>query len=276
MTSEADVTPLPVPKKYAVKDVFYTVQGEGLNTGTPAVFVRFAGCNLWSGRPEDRGKGDGDCARWCDTDFFKGMKLTAAEIQAWMWRQAKHRIGRSAARPWCVLSGGEPALQIDDELLNEIASGGWRIAVETNGTVTNTEMEFGADHVCLSPKRGTKLRMYGAHELKVVVGPEGGEGPAGWYDEELLALERRGRWGALFVQPLDVLLSDDVESTVLHHPTLPDVAQQLSGRPAGELKLAADQPSERHRRAVKRCVDFVQRHPRWRLSLQTHKYIGLE
>jgi 7-carboxy-7-deazaguanine synthase len=151
---------------YSVKEAFYTLQGEGAHAGLPAVFVRFAGCNLWSGREEDRGRGAGSCSAWCDTDFVgvngaHGGKYTAAaiaELVLKLWPQG-------SVRPRVVLTGGEPLLQVDAALVEELLAAGCWIAVETNGT---QPVPPGIDWVCVSPKAGASLVLREADELKVV------------------------------------------------------------------------------------------------------------
>ena len=150
---------------YSVKEIFYTLQGEGANAGRPAVFCRFAGCNLWSGRDDDRSKA---VCKFCDTDFVgtdgtKGGKYLTAESLAdiielhWTVQDRKRRI--------VVLTGGEPMLQIDDALVQSLHARGFEIAVETNGTV---KAIAGIDWVCVSPKAGSEVVVTHGHELKLV------------------------------------------------------------------------------------------------------------
>src|SRR5438105_6393533 len=152
---------------YAVKEIFYTLQGEGANTGRPAVFCRFAGCNLWSGREEDRVTA---VCRFCDTDFVgtngpgggrfgAAHELAQAVAAAWPW-------GVSArARPLVVCTGGEPLLQLDAELVTTLHDAGFAVAIETNGTRLQPR---GIDWVCVSPKAGAELVLQGGDELKLV------------------------------------------------------------------------------------------------------------
>lgn len=155
---------------YAVKEIFYTVQGEGANTGRAAVFCRFAGCNLWSGREEDRN--DAVC-KFCDTDFVGtdgsggGKFRTAAELadaieSAWAPTGVNHRF--------VVLTGGEPLLQVDDELVAQLHARHFFVAVETNGTIAPPG---GIDWVCVSPKAGAPLALGGGSEIKLVFPQEG-------------------------------------------------------------------------------------------------------
>jgi 7-carboxy-7-deazaguanine synthase len=150
---------------YSVKEIFYTLQGEGLQAGMPAVFCRFAGCNLWSGREEDRSTA---VCRFCDTDFIGvngtlgGRYASAADLAdriASLW-PAKDETNRMV-----VLTGGEPLLQLDDALIAALHQRSFRIAVETNGTV---EAPAGIDWICVSPKAGAPLVQTSGHELKLV------------------------------------------------------------------------------------------------------------
>ena len=209
---------------YAVKEVFYTLQGEGHHAGRPAVFCRFAGCNLWSGREADRAAA---VCRFCDTDFvgtdgtgggkFADAEALAAHVAS-HWPQAAGREGRFA-----VLTGGEPLLQVDAALTAALHGEGFEVAVESNGTVAAPP---GIDWLCVSPKAGAPLVQTSGQELKVVVPQEG---------LDLAALERLD-FPHLRVQPMDG----------------PD----------------RDAHTEW---AVRWCLE----HPRWQLSLQTHKVIGI-
>ena len=212
---------------YAVKEVFYTLQGEGGHAGRAAVFCRFAGCNLWSGREQDRT--DAVC-RFCDTEFvgtdgsgggkFASAAALAERIAA-HWPQAQAQA--QSARRFVVLTGGEPLLQVDAALLEALHAHGFEIAVETNGTL---EAPAGIDWLCVSPKAGAPLLQRSGQELKVVVPQEGIDLQA----LELLDFAQRR------VQPMD--------------------------GPA----LAANTDW-----AVRWCLA----HPRWQLSLQTHKLLGI-
>ncbi len=208
---------------YRVKELFYTLQGEGRNTGRAAVFCRFSGCNLWSGREEDRHKGP-SCSRWCDTDFrgtdgggggvFAGPKELAAKMAA-AWP--------GGGRPFVVMTGGEPLLQLDDSLVDAIHAVGFEIAIETNGTLP---VPAGVDWVCVSPKAGAELVQRTGDELKLVY-PQAGAEPERFAD---LA------FGFFYLQPMD----------------------------------GADR--ERNTRLA---VEYCLAHPQWRLSLQTHKLLGI-
>lgn len=208
---------------YAVKEIFLTLQGEGAHAGRAAVFCRFAGCNLWSGREADRATAT---CRFCDTDFvglddptggrFSDAETLAVAIAA-AWRSAEQ------AERFVVFTGGEPLLQLDAALLDAVGARGFTAAVETNGTL---DAPAGLDWICVSPKAGAPLRLRAGDELKLVF-PQAGLDPA-----ELIGLPFRHRW----LQPMDG----------------PDRA----------VNTAA---------AVAYCLA----HPAWRLSVQTHKMIGI-
>src|SRR5688500_18693585 len=214
---------------YAVKEIFYTLQGEGANTGRPAVFLRFAGCNLWTGREADRT--DATCG-FCDTDFvgtdgpgggkFTGAaQLARAVAEAWPAKAGSEE--GTPGRRFVVCTGGEPLLQLDAELVEALHAEGFDVAVETNGTV---RPPHGIDWLCVSPKAGAPLVVLGGNELKLVYPQEGAEPER---------FERLG-FEHFFLQPMD--------------------------GPARERNTAA---------ALRYCLA----HPRWRLSLQTHKLLGI-
>jgi 7-carboxy-7-deazaguanine synthase (Cx14CxxC type) len=207
---------------YSVKEIFKTLQGEGGNAGRAAVFCRFAGCNLWSGREEDRLLAT---CRFCDTDFVGtdgpgGGKFDSAfdlaDAIARTWKGP--RAGR-----FVVFTGGEPLLQLDAALLEAVHQRGFAVAVETNGTL---DPPPGIDWICVSPKAGARLRLRQGEELKLVY-PQNGLDPEAL--EELL-------FDQLWLQPMD--------------------------GPARAANTAA-------------AVAFCLEHPKWRLSLQTHKIIGI-
>lgn len=230
-------------RTYAVAEIFDTLQGEGLRAGSRSVFVRLAGCNLWDGRPEHRGRGAGACALWCDTDFAEPRlgKLTAAEIVARV--DALWPVEATQKR-WVVLTGGEPLLQFDAELASAFERANVWLAVETNGTVAlDDALRKQVDHLTVSPKLhadGSPPRFvqFEGDELKVVL-PGHDDPERGWTPEALAALRRAGRWGSLFVQPEDSI---------------------APGRYEGALSA---------------CIAQVRRDPRWRLSIQQHKLVGL-
>jgi 7-carboxy-7-deazaguanine synthase len=244
------------PKKYAVKEIFATLQGEGSRAGARSVFLRLAGCNLWDGRPEHRERGRGDCSAWCDTDFVGGRKLSSVEIL----KELNLAWGRGSG-PWVVISGGEPCLQLDEALVVALHDNGWKVAVETNGTIANPALAM-ADHVTVSPKRGGELVVTVGTELKVVL--PGGRNVtnlgAGWHDRELETLARLTSFEFYYVQPQDPIDSTLVQVSHLHKNIEGDAIAVAS---AG------------YARNLRRCVQFVESHPGWRLSLQTHKYIDL-
>lgn len=201
---------------YTVKELFYTLQGEGAQAGRPAVFLRFAGCNLWSGREDDRTTAQ---CRFCDTDFVGGDRYADAQALA----RAVAALWPGGGVPYVVCTGGEPSLQLDAALIDALHGAGFEIAVETNGT---RPLPAGLDWVCVSPKAGTELVVTAGDELKLVW-PQDGIDPAA-----LAGLAFRHH----FLQPLDG-----------------------PGRAA----------------ATAACVQYCLTHPRWRLSLQTHKIIGI-
>jgi 7-carboxy-7-deazaguanine synthase len=205
---------------YAVKEIFLTLQGEGMQAGRRAVFLRFAGCNLWSGREQDRA--EAQCT-FCDTDFVgldgeHGGRYEAAALAdrvAALWARGE--------RPLVVITGGEPMLQLDGTLLAALHERGFEIAVETNGTLP---APAGIDWICVSPKAGTEVVQRSGDELKLVW-PQDGIDPAA-----LLAWDFRH----FLIQPMDCVEAE-------------------AARAAAIALVMAD--------------------PRWRLSLQTHKLLGL-
>ncbi len=203
---------------YAVNEIYYTLQGEGANTGRPAVFLRFSGCNLWSGREEDRATA---ICQFCDTDFVGGTKYSSAEELA--EEVVGQWFGNGTSKRFVVITGGEPLLQLDQPLIDSLHKRGFEIAIETNGTI---EAPAGIDWICVSPKAGTVIKQRTGHELKLVY-PQSGIMPA--------ELERL-KFKHFFLQPLYG----------------PNTEQNT------EL-------------AARYCLE----HPRWRLSLQTHKLLGI-
>ena len=178
---------------YQVKEIFYTLQGEGANAGRPAVFCRFAGCNLWSGREQDRSSA---ICRFCDTDFvgtdgtlggkFLDADALARQIEAqWPAKDLEHRF--------VVLTGGEPLLQVDAALIDALHARGFVIAVETNGTI---KVPTGIDWLCVSPKAGAPWIQREGHELKVVW-------PQAEFSSLNLAALEAARFTHRFLQPLD-------------------------------------------------------------------------
>lgn len=233
---------------YAVKEIYYTLQGEGANTGRPIVMLRFAGCNLWTGREEERA--DAVC-KFCDTDIAgtdgpKGGKYASAadiaDVVAGLWPGGEEEgpgnreAGQPGNRVWSgsrdpgipgsrltVCTGGEPCLQLDDELVAALHDRGFAVAIESNGTVAAAS---GLDWICVSPKAGTELVQLTGDELKLVF-PQAGVDPKQF---EHLAFTH------FYLQPLDDAKRD--RNTLL-------------------------------------AVQYCKEHPRWRLSLQTHKLLGI-
>jgi 7-carboxy-7-deazaguanine synthase (Cx14CxxC type) len=215
---------------YKVKELFRTLQGEGAHAGRVAVFCRFTGCNLWTGRECDRAKGSADCSQWCDTDFVGtdgsgGGRFESADALAdvvhKVWFQSMHN---TRSKPFVVCTGGEPLLQLDQALIDALHKRGFEVAIETNGTI---EVPNGVDWVCVSPKAGSKLVVTSGHELKVVI-PQKGLDPA-----DLATLN----FAHYFVQP-----KDEGESKQTH---------------------------------LEDAIRYCMAHPQWRLSVQTHKLIGI-
>ena len=207
---------------YTVKEIFYTLQGEGANAGRAAVFCRFSGCNLWSGREEDRSRA---VCQFCDTDFVgtgpDGGRFATA-----------HDLADSIARAWrgdacgsrlVVCTGGEPLLQLDQPLIDELHDRGFTVAIETNGT---RPAPATIDWICVSPKAGAELVQRSGSELKLVY-PQSGARPEEFED---LSFDH------FFLQPMDGPRTDE------------------------NTRLA---------------IDYCMSHPRWRLSVQTHKILGL-
>jgi 7-carboxy-7-deazaguanine synthase len=177
---------------YTVKEIFYTLQGEGANAGRPAVFCRFAGCNLWTGREEDRA---GAVCKFCDTEFVGtdgdgGGKFRTAELLA---DEIATHWGDTPSHRFVVLTGGEPLLQVDKALTDALHARGFTIAVETNGTVAPPP---GLDWICVSPKADSKIVIQSGDELKLVF-PQDGVDPQRFTDLEFTHF---------FLQPMDNML----------------------------------------------------------------------
>jgi 7-carboxy-7-deazaguanine synthase (Cx14CxxC type) len=207
---------------YTVKEIFYTLQGEGRHAGRPAVFCRFSGCNLWSGLERHRAQA---ICRFCDTDFIgtgpDGGKFAQADALA--QRIADSWPATPGGKPYVVCTGGEPLLQLDTPLIEALHARGFEVGVETNGTLTAPE---GIDWICVSPKAGAPLEQTSGHELKLVY-PQPGLTP------ESVAHLNFDYW---YLQPMD------------------------SATGADNLQAA---------------IDYCLAHPRWNLSLQTHKIIRI-
>jgi 7-carboxy-7-deazaguanine synthase len=210
---------------YAVKEIYYTLQGEGANAGRPAVLLRFAGCNLWSGHDDDRASALCD---FCDTDFVGtdgpgGGRFAGATELAQAVAAAWPRAAPSRVQPFVVCTGGEPLLQLDELLIAALHQAGFEVAIETNGTRVPPP---GIDWVCVSPKARASLVLRSGDELKIVF-PQDALEP-----ESLARLDFRH----FFLQPMDG--PERVRNTEL---------------------------------ATRYCLE----HPQWRLSLQTHKLLGI-
>jgi 7-carboxy-7-deazaguanine synthase len=208
---------------YTVKEIFYTLQGEGTHTGRPAVFCRFAGCNLWTGREEDRATA---ICNFCDTDFV-GVGPDGGKFRS------PDDLADAVARHWpsvnghgkrfVVCTGGEPLLQLDEPAIRALHERGFEVAIETNGTL---EPPGGVDWICVSPKAGSKTVLRRGNELKLVY-PQPGADPEGFEADD---------FDQFYLQPMDG----------------PDLARNT------EL-------------ALQYCLS----HPQWKLSLQTHKFVGI-
>jgi 7-carboxy-7-deazaguanine synthase (Cx14CxxC type) len=210
---------------YAVKEIFYTLQGEGANSGRPAVFCRFAGCNLWTGREQDRVKA---VCQFCDTDFIGmdgpgGGSFKTAEALARAVRAAWPAATPGRVRPLVVCTGGEPLLQLDGAAVEALHREGFEVAVETNGTQVAPP---GIDWICVSPKAGAALTLQSGSELKLV-----------------------------FPQPL----------------ALPELFVDLDFQHFFLQPMDGPARAQNTQLAVQYCLE----HPQWRLSLQTHKYLGI-
>jgi 7-carboxy-7-deazaguanine synthase (Cx14CxxC type) len=207
---------------YTVKEIYFTLQGEGYHTGRPAVFIRFTGCNLWTGLEWDR---QNAICNWCDTDFVgtdgpNGGKYSAIEITniiSDLWPESQ------SSRPYIVCTGGEPLLQMDNTLIETIHDAGFEIGLETNGTILPPQ---GIDWICVSPKSKVDFILKKGNELKIVF-PQSGLNPR---QHENLEFDH------FFIQPMD---------------------------------------GEKQKENIKKSEEFVFKHPQWKLSLQTHKIMGI-
>ena len=207
---------------YAVKEIYYTIQGEGFHSGRPAVFCRFSGCNLWSGREEDRSKA---ICQFCDTNFWgtdgeNGGKYSLSDLVELIY----NLYPKNQPKPYIVCTGGEPALQLDEDLVLALQAKGFEVAIETNGT---HELPPSLDWVCMSPKANTDILVDKGDEIKIVI-PQKGINPE---DFEHFDFKH------FYVQAMEAEQWDD---------------------------------------NIKHAVDFVMGNPKWRLSVQTHKYLGVK
>jgi len=215
---------------YTVKELFPTLQGEGAHAGRAAVFCRFAGCNLWSGREEDRATA---ICQFCDTDFvgsdgFGGGKFETATLLADAIETAWRSTSAGPQQRYVVFTGGEPLLQLDEELITALHQKGFEVAIETNGTI---KVPKGIDWVCVSPKAGSELIVLQADELKLVI-PQNEHQQL----EKLMARFEGMDYRNRFLQPMD----------------------------GSNLKSNTEL-----------AVSLCQKRPLWRLSLQSHKLIGI-
>ncbi|MBS0471792.1 MAG: 7-carboxy-7-deazaguanine synthase [Proteobacteria bacterium] len=206
---------------YSVKEIYYTLQGEGAQTGRAAVFLRFAGCNLWTGLERDRSRA---VCQFCDTDFVGtdgpgGGKFQSAEALA----EAVASQWPGGARPYVVCTGGEPLLQLDEAAIAALHAKGFEVGIETNGTQSAPS---GIDWICVSPKGGAELVLKRGNELKLIY-PQAGAEPERY---DALGFDH------FFLQPMD------------------------------DATRAAN---------INAAIDYCLAHPKWRLSLQTHKLTGI-
>ncbi|MBO99842.1 MAG: 7-carboxy-7-deazaguanine synthase [Candidatus Marinimicrobia bacterium] len=208
---------------YSIKETYFTIQGEGFHTGRSAVFVRFAGCNLWSGHEKDRAKA---LCKFCDTDFV-GIDGPGGGKFATASKLADHILSKwpkgTNTEPFVVCTGGEPLLQIDSELVEALHDNKFEIAIETNGTIKPPQ---GIDWICVSPKAESDVLINKGDELKLVYPQEGAE-PSKYEHLE---------FDYFSLQPMD---SDQLEEN------------------------------------TKKTIEYCNQHPLWRLSLQTHKFLGI-
>jgi len=206
---------------YTIKEIYFTQQGEGYHTGRPAVFLRFTGCNLWTGFKIDR---ESAICHWCDTDFVGmdgpyGGKYSADQIAETIQRMWPE----NEKKPYLVCTGGEPLLQMDDEFISTVHRSDFEIGIETNGTKIPPE---GIDWICVSPKANAEFILKEGHELKIVF-PQSGMNPRQYQDLD---------FDHFFIQPMD-------------------------GPNQGEN--------------IEKSKEFVVKNPKWKLSLQTHKILGI-
>ena len=215
---------------YTVKELFPTLQGEGAHAGRAAVFCRFSGCNLWSGREEDRASA---VCQFCDTDFVGsdgvgGGKFNTAQDLATAIEQSWKSTSAGSQQRYVVFTGGEPLLQLDEDLIDVLHQKGFEVAIETNGTI---KVPKGVDWVCVSPKAGSDLIVLQANELKLVI-PQVGHNAL----EKLMSRFEKMDYRNRFLQPMD----------------------------GPELKTNTEL-----------AVTLCQKRPLWRLSIQSHKLIGI-
>lgn len=241
---------------YSVKEIFYTLQGEGLRAGRPAVFCRFAGCNLWNGREEDRATA---VCNFCDTDFVGtdgtlGGKYEAVELAALIAAQwpsptrpdsSKGSPTQPVAVPYVVLTGGEPMLQVDQPLIDALHAQGFEIAVETNGSLPVPMGPGGIDWVCVSPKAGAPWVQRSGHELKLVY-------------------------------PQPTLMPGTVAAALSGSPSSPEGSPGSQAQSASfQYWLLQPMDSPLQAQHTRQAIAYCQSHPNWRLSVQTHKMLQI-
>lgn len=207
---------------YSIKEIYYTIQGEGFHTGRPAVFCRFSGCNLWSGREEDRSKA---ICQFCDTNFWgtdgeNGGKYNVSELVSLI----KSLYPTNQPNPYLVCTGGEPALQVDESLVQALHEVGFEVGIETNGT---QEIPNAIDWICMSPKANTNIIVDKGNEIKIIV-PQMGIDPKDFENLE---------YDHFYVQAMESEQWDD---------------------------------------NIKFAIEYAMNNPKWNLSVQTHKYIGIK
>jgi 7-carboxy-7-deazaguanine synthase (Cx14CxxC type) len=209
-------------KIYSIKEIYYTLQGEGSHTGRPAVFCRFSGCNLWSGREEDRAKA---ICQFCDTDFWGTDGMNGGKYNATSLAQMIDDLFPQGNVPkFVVCTGGEPLLQLDEQLINAFHLANIEVAVETNGTINTPQ---GIDWLCMSPKANTEIVINSGDEIKIVF-PQQGIDPKDFGGMD---------FKHFYLQPMDGAdLSNNIEA----------------------------------------CINYCLKNPQWKLSLQTHKMVGLK
>ena len=236
-------TPMTQAKTYRVKEIFYTLQGEGAQAGRPSVFCRFSKCNLWNGKEESRAQSVCD---FCDTDFVgtdgeNGGIYTAAELvkliaSLWPGKPTPSSKATNQGIPYIVCTGGEPLLQLDEPLIETMHDYGFEVAVETNGTLPAPE---GLDWICLSPKADAELVLIECDELKLV-----------------------------YPQPLAMPESFDfIQATHRYFQPMADASLEY---------IVSDAHEGLSQSNTQKTTLYCLKHPQWKLSLQTHKMLGIE
>lgn len=206
---------------YSIKEIYFTLQGEGFHTGRPAVFCRFSGCNLWSGLEKDRSTA---ICQFCDTDFWGIDGENGGKYQSENLATLIENLWKGDDSPFVVFTGGEPLLQLDKKLIDEVHRKGFEIAIETNGTILPPD---DIDWICVSPKANSKLVLKFGNELKLVY-------PQNNFDPSIF---ESLKFDHFFLQPMDGI---EIEKSTLE------------------------------------CVNYCIKNPKWKLSLQTHKLMGIK